>query len=133
MQKKVSSAITILFLTLLNSTLYAAYPNRHQTETPAACAAACGSFIFIILTVFILNIAMMIWIAKDAKNRGMDSAVGWVILAAITSLIGFVVYLFARPGGTLVTCRNCRNKKLQFLRVCPHCGETTNNNNHIKR
>ncbi len=91
-------------------------------EAFGACGTACGSFIFIIIAIFVLNIALLVWVARDAKNRGMGSSVGWVFLVLFTSLIGLIIYLFSRPSGELVICEFCRNKRLKVATVCPHCG-----------
>jgi len=69
-----------------------------------------------------LNIALLVWVARDAKSRGMDSAVLWMVLVMITSVIGLVIYIFARPQGDLKQCAHCNNKRLQASAKCPHCG-----------
>jgi hypothetical protein len=40
----------------------------------------------------------------------------------ITHVIGLLIYILTRPKGNLVQCENCRNKKLEYARTCPHCG-----------
>jgi len=90
-----------------------------------ACGIACGSFIFIIIAIFILNIALLVWVAKDAKNRGMGSPVGWIFLILFTGVIGLIIYLFSRPKGELVICDVCKNKKFRVQKICPHCGNSS--------
>jgi len=89
------------------------------------CGTACGSFIFIIIAIFVLNIALLVWVARDAKNRGMGTSVGWVFLIMLTGIIGFIIYLFSRPSGDLVYCEICKNKRLRVATVCPHCGNAS--------
>lgn len=97
-------------------------------EGPAACAScgACGgSMIFIVVVILAyiaLSIALLVWVARDAKSRGMDSAVIWMILVALTNWVGLLIYIFSRPQGTLVQCPHCNNKRLQASAKCPHCG-----------
>jgi len=97
-------------------------------EDAAACGAcgACGAGIAVLIAIPIailaLNIALLIWVARDAKSRGMDSAVMWMILVMLTSVIGLIIYIFSRPQGNLVQCQNCHNKRLQASAKCPHCG-----------
>jgi len=71
-----------------------------------------------------LNIALLVWVARDAKSRGMDSAVLWMILVMVTGVIGLVIYLFSRPQGDLVKCIHCGNGRLQASAKCPHCGNS---------
>ncbi|MEW6110358.1 MAG: redoxin domain-containing protein [Nitrospirota bacterium] len=98
---------------------------RSPEEAFDACGTACGSFIFIIIAIFVLNIALLVWVARDAKNRGMGSTVGWVFLVLFTGVIGLIIYLFSRPRGELVYCEVCKNKRLKVASICPHCGNPT--------
>ncbi len=66
---------------------------------------------------------MMAFVARDARNRGVDGGATWVIAIFFTWMLGFLVYLASRPYGMLVPCSRCGNKKLQMARACPHCGE----------
>ena len=97
-----------------------------QNDNPAAgCAGclACGVFpIVMIVAVIALHIAILVWVAKDAKSRGMDNAVLWMILVMVIGVIGLVIYLLARPQGNLTPCPNCHNNRLQVSVRCPHCG-----------
>jgi len=93
-------------------------------EALGACGTLCGSFIFIVIAIFVLNIALLVWVAKDAKNRGMGSSVGWIFLILFTGIIGLIIYLFSRPKGELVICDVCKNKKFRVQKICPHCGNS---------
>ncbi len=86
----------------------------------AACAG-CGVMIFFVVAVAVLHIAILVWVARDAKARGMDSPVLWMLLIIFTGIIGLIVYIFARPQGSLVMCPHCHNKRLQASAKCPHC------------
>jgi hypothetical protein len=88
----------------------------------SACAACSGVMILIPIVIIALNIALLIWVAKDAKSRGMDNAVVWMILVMCTSVIGLVIYLNSRPKGELIKCAKCGNNRLQTSARCPHCG-----------
>jgi uncharacterized membrane protein YhaH (DUF805 family) len=99
---------------------------RNDDAAAATGCAACGGFVgFIILVIvatIVLNIALLVWVARDAKARGMDSSVLWMFLVMFTGLLGLVIYLFARPQGNLIPCPSCNNKRLQVSAKCPHCG-----------
>jgi putative component of membrane protein insertase Oxa1/YidC/SpoIIIJ protein YidD len=69
----------------------------NNVNATSGCAA-CGVGLFFIVGLFVLNIALLVWVAKDAKARGMGSSALWVLLVFFTGLIGLVVYLLARPG-----------------------------------
>jgi hypothetical protein len=94
----------------------------YRDDGAGACGLACGAYLFICVAILALNIAILVWVAKDAKSRGMGSAIGWVFLTLITGVLGLVIYLFSRPSGDLVHCEHCNNRKLMVARLCPHCG-----------
>lgn len=108
-------------LLLLASAVWAQRNEPSGAETAAGCAF-CGSLIFIPIAIFVLNIALLVWVARDAKARGMDSAVIWMILVMFTSFIGLIIYISSRPQGNLIQCQHCNNKRLQASAKCPHCG-----------
>ena len=93
---------------------------RTPRELPAALLYA-GRHLIPIL-ILALNIALLVWVARDAKSRGMDSAVVWMVLVMFTSVIGLVIYIFSRPQGNLIQCPHCGNQRLQASATCPHCG-----------
>ncbi|MGZ8842585.1 MAG: PLDc N-terminal domain-containing protein [Pyrinomonadaceae bacterium] len=90
----------------------------------AGCTAAPIVMILLVIGVIVLNIALLIWVAKDSKARGMDNSVMWMILVIFTSWVGLIIYILSRPKGDLVQCPNCKNNRLQASAVCPHCGNT---------
>lgn len=118
-------SVWIFTLTLLSffSSLVQAQPRN--SEDPAAGCAVCGVFtgilILIPIIIIVLNIILLVWVAKDAKSRGMDSAVIWMILVLILGPIGLIIYIFSRPQGNLIQCQHCQNKRLQASAKCPHC------------
>ena len=93
-----------------------------DAATDFAGCGCCGTFIAIPITLVVLNIALLVWVARDAKARGMDNAVLWMLLVFFTSIIGLIIYLLSRPKGDLIRCTNCNNQKLQAAVRCPHCG-----------
>ncbi len=42
-----------------------------------------------------INIALMIWVYKDAEARGMGGAL-WLIIVFLTSWLGCLIYLIVR-------------------------------------
>jgi hypothetical protein len=114
------------FTWMLTGLLFAGPAVWAQREpNPAAGAAGCalcGSLLFIPIAIVVLDIALLIWVARDAKSRGMDSAVIWMILVMFTSVLGLILYIFSRPQGNLIRCPSCNNQRLQASAKCPHCG-----------
>lgn len=88
----------------------------------AGCLACGGGMLVLVIGSIVLSIALLVWVARDAKNRGMDNAVMWMILVFFTSFLGLIIYIFSRPQGNLVECPSCKNKRLQASAKCPHCG-----------
>ena len=107
------------------SLLFAQYDGSDEAAGCAACGA-CGAGIGVILFIFLailaINIAILVWVARDAKARRMDSSVLWMILVMVTGPIGLVIYLYSRPKGVLVACPSCGNKRMEASAQCPHCG-----------
>ena|SRR5882724_932954 len=104
--------------------LLANFAFQHGDDAAGGLAACgCMGFVgFIVLAVIALNVALLVWVAKDAKNRGMDNAVLWMILVMLTGLIGLIIYILTRPQGNLIPCPHCGNKRMQVSAKCPHCG-----------
>jgi uncharacterized membrane protein YhaH (DUF805 family) len=100
-------------------------PYLQQPNPSGAAASACGClgfFGFVIIAIIVLNIALLVWVARDAKSRGMDSAILWMVLVMFTSILGLIIYTFARPQGNMIRCPHCRNSRMQVSAKCPHCG-----------
>ncbi|MCK9597666.1 MAG: PLDc N-terminal domain-containing protein [Sphaerochaeta sp.] len=68
-----------------------------------------------------LNVALLLWVAQDARKRGA-SGCGWLIVVFLFGLLGWLVYLIARPQGNLAACAFCGQMKPIPMAVCPHCG-----------
>ena len=115
--KSVPCAIAALSVLMLP-----ALAQSSDAASQVAGCAMCSTFLAIPIIIFVLNIALLVWVARDAKARGMDSAVLWMILVMFTSVIGLLIYIFSRPQGNLIRCPNCGNNRLQASVKCPHCG-----------
>jgi hypothetical protein len=121
--RKLRLLATLPFLGATSSLL--AQANSDSADAAKGCAVCGGGIVFfivVILGVIALNIALLVWVARDAKSRGMDSSVLWMILVMATGILGLVIYLFSRPKGNLIQCAHCQNKRLQASAKCPHCG-----------
>jgi uncharacterized membrane protein YhaH (DUF805 family) len=109
-------------LVLLTPALCCAQYRRGDPAGGCAACGCCGTFIFIPIVLLAISIALLVWVARDAKARGMDNAVLWMLLVFFLNLIGLVIYLLSRPQGNLLPCPNCGNMRMQASVRCPHCG-----------
>ena len=109
-------------LFVLSGTAFAQELTDEEAEACAGCAGCGGVMLFMIVVVITLNIALLVWVARDARARNMDSAALWMMLVMFASFIGLIIYICSRPQGHLVQCPHCRNKRLQGSAKCPHCG-----------
>jgi len=119
----VAASSQLLFASLLRAQ-YQGGGGAEGCAACGACGAGIGVIIFIFLAILALNIALLVWVARDAKARGMDSSVLWMILVMVTGPIGLIIYIYSRPKGQLVPCPNCGNKRLEASAQCPHCGNS---------
>lgn len=127
-QKLIKAWIFILISLFFPSLIFAqAQPQQEFPEEYgcALCGIFTGTLIFIPIVYIVTGIALLIWVARDAKNRNMSNPVLWMLTVFFLSFIGLIIYLFSRPSGQLVQCQNCNNRKLESLKTCPHCGHTS--------
>lgn len=120
-----SSRMRFALAALICSAPLAAFAQMGDAGGAASSLAGCGccgSFVAIPIVIVVLNIAMLVWVARDAKARGVENPILWVLLVFFTSIIGLIIYILSRPQGNLVPCANCGNQRLQALVRCPHCG-----------
>lgn len=66
-------------------------------KAAAGCAACGGGLAMMILVPLIIQVAILAWVVKDARVRGIESPLGWMVFVFLVPLIGILVYLFSRP------------------------------------
>jgi len=62
---------------------------------------------------------LALWVYRDAQRRSTNAA-AWGILTLLTSIIGWVVYLIARPMVNM--CPACGQEQSNELKFCTACG-----------
>lgn len=79
----------------------------------AAVAGTAFAFLWVLLPT---------WVYVDARERGVRRAPLFAFLTVISSLVGLVVYLIARPeSARRLSCPGCA-KEVNGGAFCPHCG-----------
>ena len=102
LQKMRPFALAFLML-LLFGTLALAQPNNppltdEQATTGLAVGGGffCVCFIIAALIGFAINIAILVFVYKDAQARGAEPML-WLILVFFTHLVGLIIWLIVRP------------------------------------
>jgi len=73
--------------------------------------------------VFLSWILPPFWVARDARKRGVENPMLWVVFVLLTWFVGLVVYLMLRPQEPVyLECEGCgKSVKYEFA-ACPYCG-----------
>jgi hypothetical protein len=98
--------------------------DEHRSPSPGELGALAGAGFLCVLAFayLVLEILLLVWVARDARNRGVDGGAVWVLIILVTGLLGLIIYVAARPHGMLRRCDICGNKRLVHAKLCPHCG-----------
>jgi len=54
-----------------------------------------GSIIYVVILIYAIQIAIAIWVYRDAKKRGEDALL-WLLIVLLTGLIGLIIYVLIR-------------------------------------
>jgi len=85
-----------------------------------------GAICAVYVVMFVIWIAIGIWLYKDAEKRGKSGAI-WLIIGLIAGIIGLIIWLVVRPpiGGETPprNCPNCGRAIPVDAKVCPYCGK----------
>jgi hypothetical protein len=93
------------------------YRRDERFNDVAAVAGGIATLSFIFLWVLLPT-----WVYVDARERGVRRAPLFAFLTVLSSLVGLVVYLIARPDDAKVlSCPGC-GKEVNGGAYCPHCG-----------
>ncbi len=96
--KRLLLGLTPLFLTVTAFAQDATdSPASDDAANAAGALAALGCGILPCILGVVIQIALAVWVYKDATKRGMDNAVLLTVVTALTGLIGLLIYLLMRP------------------------------------
>src|SRR5262245_65188728 len=97
---RMAAVLSLCLAVVVSPRLLLAQQSAEDAAANAAAAGgclACGGFFFIFfLAIIALNIALLVWVYRDANNRGMDNAVIWLIVVLLIGPLGAVIYLLSR-------------------------------------
>jgi double zinc ribbon protein len=99
-------------------------PMRDSYYRRAEALEAVGSVsgVIVVASLVFLWVLLPTWVYVDARGRGVRRAPLFAFLTVISSLIGLVVYLMARPEDLKrLTCPGCA-REVNGGAFCPHCG-----------
>jgi len=92
-----------------------------QSVALSLLGIAIGAAIVEVLMAATGYLVLLVWVAGDARARGMDGSFFWMAFVACTLFGGLLIYLMVRPAGNVVPCSTCENKRLEVSALCPHC------------
>jgi len=93
------------------------YRADERLRTVAAFAGALAMLSFVFLWLLLPT-----WVYVDARERGVRRAFFFAALTVISTFIGLIVYLIARPEqGPALVCAGC-GREVDGGAYCPHCG-----------
>lgn len=94
----------------------------HYRENAGLMLVADGATVMAVAALAFLWVLLPTWVYVDARERGVRRAALYAFLTVISSLIGFLVYLIARPEqARALQCPGC-GRELNGGAFCPHCG-----------
>jgi hypothetical protein len=87
------------------------------------------TFSIIPLTLLIIWIMIIVWVYRDAENRGMNGVL-WALLVFVGNIVALIIYLIVRNestlkplvSGTKEPCPKCAKEVSKSFEFCPHCG-----------
>lgn len=93
---------------------------RHDDARLEVVAATAGALA--LLSAIFLWILLPTWVYVDARERGVRRAPLFAFLTVLSSVVGLLVYLIARPeNGRTLACPGC-SREVADGAFCPHCG-----------
>jgi double zinc ribbon protein len=108
-------ALGSLYLKQMPATRHDRHDDTYKAALASAGVAALLCFIF-------LWVLLPTWVYVDARERGVRRAPLFAFLTVLSSLVGLLVYLIARPEDRRVlTCPGCAREVADGA-FCPHCG-----------
>ena len=97
-------------------------PQDHYRRDPRLEFAWHTAGVAAFLSGFFLWVLLPTWVYVDARDRGVRRAPLYAFLTVLSSLVGLLVYLIARPEEPhRLACPGC-GREVNGGAFCPHCG-----------
>ncbi|MDD5779118.1 MAG: zinc ribbon domain-containing protein [Candidatus Thermoplasmatota archaeon] len=80
-----------------------------------------GALCFFWIIMFVIWIAIGVWMYKDAEKRGKSGAL-WLIIGLLFGIIGLIVWLIVRPPEPSFYESKAQEREEKPRRSCPECG-----------
>src|ERR1700694_4801363 len=110
-----------LMVAMMRSRFYGVAAQKDKWQHSFGYCGCLGFVVVVNVAIIALNAALLIWVARDAKNRGMDNAALWMIVVMLTGNKGLIIYLFPRPQGNLCALHALRKQTAAKERNTQHC------------
>jgi uncharacterized membrane protein YhaH (DUF805 family) len=94
--KRYLSGLIILLLTV-TCALAQDTTGGDDAAGAAGALAGMGCTCLILLVALGVQVAIAVWVYRDAKSRGMENALLLTILCVFTGILGLIIYLLMRP------------------------------------
>jgi endogenous inhibitor of DNA gyrase (YacG/DUF329 family) len=78
----------------------------------------------VLALVVLVDVAIGLYVYKDAKSRKMDAALWALVAVLVPSFIGLIIYLVIRTNNPTRPCPRCQRPVAANYVLCPYCGAT---------
>ena len=75
-----------------------------------------------IVTMFVVNILMGVWVYKDASSRDMNGLLWCLVTIVVPNFLGLLVYLIVRGKENRYRCEKCSKLLEEDSMYCKYCG-----------
>lgn len=76
----------------------------------------------VLIALLTVPVLIGVYVYRDSRRRGMNTALWTLIAVAAPALIGFIIYLLVRGNYPDLQCPQCAGSVTEQYTVCPHCG-----------
>jgi len=114
----------LIFASLVGSIASAAVDNGNNTaDIPWEFGGLfAGALCFFWVVMFIIWIAIGVWMYRDAEKRGKSGAL-WLIIGLLFGIIGLIIWLIVRPPEPSFYEKKAAGEEKKE-RICPSCGRS---------